>query len=132
MCFSNNNNDNDEIYHLCNGVYPAERVLVFTAFLLQHDSSVSKGADIHKIMERHLSLWREKKFDLLIQEAQGCDRALCNSLQSFHSNDNVHMVRVFTKIMIQGNVRAAVCWITESSGGGLLHPTEAVVHARTP
>jgi len=78
--------------------------------LLQCDRSISKGTDIRKLLERRLSLWREEQFDVLFQEAQRSDRALCNSLQSFCSNDNDHMVRVFIRLMIQGNVRAAVCW----------------------
>ena len=39
------------------------------------------------------------------------------------------MVRVFTKLMPQGNVRAAIQWITERAGGGLLNPDESVVQA---
>ena len=28
--------------------------------------------------------------------------------------------------MLEGNVRAAVCWVTERAGGGLLRPTDSV------
>ena len=66
---------------------------------------------------------------MLLQEAQRCDQALLNSYRSSSDNDSDHVIKVFTKLMLQGNIRAAVRWITERSGGGLLYPTESVVEA---
>ena len=116
---------NEEMNFLCNGTYPAERVLVFRAVILQCDRSVHKGADIHRLLDCRLTLWKDESFDVLIQEAERCDRSLCNSYHSFSRYTDDHLVKVFTKLMLQGNVRAAVCWITERAGGGVLKSSDS-------
>ena len=117
----------EELKYLCNGTYPAERVLVFSSVLLQRDRAVNKGWDIRRLFKRRLSLWLDNQFDVLLQEAQRCDQALLNSYRSSSGHDSDHIVKVFTKLMLRGDSRAAVHWITERSGGGLLNPTESVV-----
>jgi len=69
------------------------------------------------------------KVNVLIQEAQHCDHSLCNSYQSSVDKSDDHLVRVFTKLMLQGSVRSAVLWITERAGRGLLSPDKSVVRA---
>ena len=105
---------NEEIKLLCNGVYPAERVLVFSAVVLQCDHSVCKGSGIYRLLNHRLTLWKDGTFDVLLQEAEHCDTR--------HTND--HLVKVFTKLMLQGNILAAVRWITERAGGGVLHASD--------
>ena len=115
---------NEELKLLCNGVYPAERVLVFSAIVLQRDRSVCKGSDIRRLLNRRLSLWRDGSFDVLLQEAECCDKALRNSYSSNTTRTTDHLVKVFTKLMLQGNIRAAVRWITERAGGGVLRASD--------
>jgi len=69
------------------------------------------------------------KFDVLLQEAQRCDGTLNNSFKHSSNSSVDHLVRKFTKLMLQGNVHAAVRWVTERTGGGLLNPTTFVVDA---
>ena len=38
-----------------------------------------KGADIRRLLDRRLTLWKNESFDVLIQEAERCDRSLRNS-----------------------------------------------------
>jgi len=102
---------------------------VFSSVILQHDRSVSKGCDIRRLLDRRLSMWQDGKFDVLRQEAQRCDRSLCNSFRSRVKDSDNHVVKVFTKLMLQGNVRAAVRWITERTSGGVLDPSDSVVSA---
>lgn len=66
---------------------------------------------------------------MLLQEAQCCDRTLRNFFCSSATNSKDHLVRVFTKLMLQVNILAAVRWITERAGGGLLNPEDSVVKA---
>ena len=99
--------------------------MVFSAVILQRDQSVHKGADIRRLLDRRLTLWKDESFDVLIQEAERCDRSLRNSYHTSSRRTDDHLVKVFTKLMLQGNVRAAVRWITERAGGGVLKSSDS-------
>ena len=62
---------------------------------------------------------------VLLQEVIHCDQSLRNTHRSSAKNKTDHVIRVFTKLMLEGNVCAAVCWVTERAGGGLLQPTDS-------
>ena len=114
----------EEISHLAAGNYPSERVLVFSSVMLQRDRMVRKGADIRRLLDRRIKLWRQESYDLLLQEAARCNQAL---LRRRHSPiDEEATVRVFTKLMLRGKVKAAVRWATERSQGVVLSPENAV------
>jgi len=99
---------NEEINFLCNGTFPAEKLLVFGAVILHYDCSVCKGTDVCCLLDHRLTMWKDESFDVLIQKAEHCDRSLCNSYHSISRHTNDHLVRVFAKLMPQGNVCAAV------------------------
>ena len=56
-----------------------------------------------------------------MQEATRCDKALRCSHKC--ENDSSHVVRVFTRLMLKGNVRAAVRWVSKKARG-VLKPTD--------
>ena len=90
--------------------------------MLQCDRMVRKGADVRRLLERCLVLWRQESYDLLLQEAVHCNQAL---LRGRHSPvDEEATVRVFTKLMLRGKVKAAVRWATERSRGVVLSPDD--------
>ena len=103
----------EKVSHLAVGNYPSERVLAFSSVVLQRDRMVRKGADVCCQLKQRISFWREKKFDLLIQEASRCNQALQQSRHSPVDTDAI--VRVFTKPMLRGKVKADVRWATERS-----------------
>jgi len=71
-----------------------------------------------------MNLWRDEQYDVLLQEAVRCDQSLHNSHQRPSSKDShEHLIKVFTRLMLEGNVCAAVRWLTEHSGGGVLKPS---------
>ena len=61
------------------GNFPSERVLVFSSLMLRRDRMVRKGADIRRLLDQHIGLWRGGHFDLLVQEADRCDSGLKHS-----------------------------------------------------
>ena len=73
-----------------------------------------KSSDIRRFLDHRLNLWNNDNFDVLLQMAEHCDRLLRNSHHS-SSDSKEHITKVFTKLMMEGNVRAAVCWIIERS-----------------
>uniref|UniRef100_A0A1X7TG66 Reverse transcriptase domain-containing protein n=1 Tax=Amphimedon queenslandica TaxID=400682 RepID=A0A1X7TG66_AMPQE len=113
----------DEVSHLASGNYPSERLIVFSSLILQHDRTVKKGCDIRRVLERRLGLWQEEKFDVLLQETVRCDKALKNRRKV---NDDDHVVKVFSRLMLQGRIRAALRWITERSNSGVMDPNDVI------
>ena len=61
-----------------------------------------------------------------MQEAVHCDQSLSNTYRSSARNKTDHVVSDFTKLMLEGNVHAAVHWVTERVGGGFLLPTDSI------
>ena len=96
----------EEVQHLGVGNYPSERVLVFSSVILQRDRMIRKGADIRRLLDQCITQWCEGLFDLLIQEADRCDRGLKHSRGARLSKDGI--VQIFSRLMLQGKVRAAV------------------------
>jgi hypothetical protein len=113
----------DEVLHLASGNYPSERLIIFSSLMLQRDRSVKKGNDIRRLLERRLSLWSDAKFEILIQEAIRCNRTLKLNNKSY---DGAHVDKIFSKLMFQGKIKAAVRWVTERSQCGLLTPSDEV------
>ena len=64
-----------------------------------------------------------------LQKAICCDQSLCNSHRSSTVNHADHMTRDFTKLMLEGNVRAVVRWVTEQAGGGLLRFSDTIEYS---
>ena len=118
-----------ELNHLTLDHYPAERCLVFGFVILQKDRMIKKGSDIRRLLEKHLTLWQEDKFDLLVQEATQCDH-LVHFIYPRSKNFEDHVIRVFSKLMLEGNVRAAVHLVTEHAGGGVLDPDAIIPYGQ--
>ena len=91
--------------------------------MLQRDRLIRKGTDIHHLLECRMAMWQNRQFDALLQEAARCDHSLRNSRHLKSDNSQVRLTRVFTRLILQGNVHAAVRWITERSGGVVLVPS---------
>jgi len=114
----------EEVKQLAAGNYSSERVLVFSAVILQRDRMVCTGSDVRRLIERRLTLWKEGSFDILLQEADRCNCALRRSHTGTLNKTDI--VRVFTRLMLQGKVRAAVRWATERATGNVLLPSTVV------
>jgi len=87
--------------------------------MLQRDR---QGSDIRPLLERGMAMWHNGQFDALFQELFVVTCLRNSRLTSNDSQD--HLIRVFTKLMLQGNYCATVQWITERSGGGVLMPSD--------
>ena len=79
---------------------------------------------ICRVLERGLEMWHEGKFNTLVQEAMRCDRPFQRHSRSSNKD---HVERVFTRLMLQGKIRAAVRWLTERSKGSVLNPNDKVI-----
>ena len=89
-----------ETSHLAAGNYPSERLMVFSAVILQRNCMVRKGKDIRRVLGRCLTMWTNDEFDYLAEEAVKCDKSIRAQTPSPRADDN-HLVTVFTRLMLQ-------------------------------
>ena len=85
---------------------------------------VWKTCDVCRLLEQHMCLWKEEKFEELLQESSRCDKVLCKAYRCL--NDEEHTAKIFTKLMLLGKVKAVMRWVTERITGGLLNPSNIV------
>ena len=112
-----------ELNLLAEGSVRSERVMVFLEVMLQRDPYVRKGMDIRRLLSRRLEDWRSEKFDSLLCETERCSGK--RYTPRFTVNKD-HVSQVFTRLMLRGQVRSAVRFITDRlSGGGVLSPQDA-------
>ena len=107
----------DEIMMLSKRSVCSERVLVYCRVILQRDQMIKMGSDIRLLVKRRLEAWKNENFDGLVQEAIRCTR------QTSHrslSTDQDHIMKVFTRLMLRGELRAATRWITERGSSKVL------------
>ena len=75
-----------------------------------------------------MMIWKDGKYDLLVQEAIRSDRNFsspCNKCSNF-SDYHEHVIKVFTRLILQGKVRPAMRWLTDRSKDHALQPTNQV------
>ncbi len=114
-----------EVQQLAADNYTADCLVVFSSLLLQRDKGVKKmAADVRRILERRMNLWESKDFELLYQEACWCNKSLRSS--GGRKDDKANVVKVFTRLMLQGKVKAAVRWLSEKLRSGILSPLDVV------
>ena len=111
-----------EINLLGRGSSQSERVLVFLSAMLQWDPKVWKGTDICRLLDRRLQNWKKCNFENLVTEVEWCSRQLH---RSGIKDKNDHYVMVFTRLMLRGQVRSAVRFITDRIHGGGVMPLDA-------
>ena len=108
-----------EISMLCRARVRSERFIVFIGNMLQRDNMVKKGCDIRRLLRRRIQAWKTEMYDDLLFEFNRCSKQQPKSLHAT-SNEH-HILKVFTHLMLKGQVRAAVRWLTERADkGGVL------------
>jgi hypothetical protein len=109
---------------LAEGTYSSERLMVFSAVMLQRDRLVRKGIDIRRVLRRRMGMWQDGEFDLLVEEAIRCNKSLRRTTSPKAAE--THLVSVFTKLMLQGKVKSALRWLSDQSKGKVFHPKDVV------
>ena len=121
----------EEVSRLASSEVNSERLIVFTVVMLQRDAMVKKGTDVRRMLKRRMDAWRAGQIDELMFEAERCAQQLPKPPKSKQGDE--HTVRIFTRLMLRGQVRSAVRWMTErASSGGILNPSTSVgTHGKT-
>ncbi|CEM26622.1 unnamed protein product [Vitrella brassicaformis CCMP3155] len=99
---------------------PSQQVFVFIRTLIQRDPDVKKKRDVKRMLWRRLEMWQEGQVEELVCEAERLDQQFPTTQPRL---DDASVYRIFNKLMLEGKVRAAVRFVNERGGGGVLHPS---------
>ena len=84
--------------------------MLLPPLVLQKPSKKSKSKDHVQYLEKRLGWWKDGDLDLLVKEGEAIQKRLKNS--KFTQDDKE---KVFTRLMLQGKVSAAMRWIGQNS-----------------
>ena len=117
-----------KIQYLSQASFPLYRLIVYSSVVLQSDKSARTVSDIRLTLDQRIMMWKDRKYDLLVQEAIRCNRNFASPRngRSNPSDNHNHVIKVFTRLMLQGKVRLAMRWLTDCSKGHVLQPTDQV------
>ena len=88
---------------------------------------VKKGADIRRLLARRIDEWRQERFPGLIHEYERCAKQWSKSHVVNLDRSKDHVLRVFSNLMLRGDIRSAVRWLTDQAcSGGVLVPSQLV------
>ena len=97
--------------------------MILPSILLQKPSKKSKAKEHSIALERRLRQWHLGELNLIMCECREIQRKLNKS--TFGREDDIP--RVFSKLMFQGKVHAAMRFLTEEGQGSLLNITDDVL-----
>ena len=93
----------DEINVLARGEKKFEDSVCFAPLMLLKGKNVKTSKDIRMWIHRRIEMWQEQKIDLLIQEAEKCDKKLPISCSNLLVNEQY----IFSHLMMESKIRKA-------------------------
>ena len=96
-------------------------LMILPGLLLQKPSKRSKSADHKRVLLLRIAQWKEGKIDELVREGRAIQDRLGRS-----KHVQAHTEKVFSRLMMQGKVSAAMRWIG-TSATGILDASEEVI-----
>ena len=94
--------------------------MVMPALVLQKPNSKSKTKDHIACLTRRLSTWENGDIALLLKEGNQIQRHLPTSMGIHKKDDDASLARTFTKLMMEGKVRAALRLLLKNTQASLL------------
>ena len=117
----------EEVTLLNKGSATSEHLIVFISVMLQRDTMIRKGVDIRRLLKRRIETWRKQCYDQLLHEFVRCAKQWSKSHSSRSENNKDNVFKIFSRLMLRGEVKSAVRWLTERAfSGGILHPSQLV------
>ena len=96
---------------------------VLPNMLLQKPSATSKSKEHSKALETRLQMWSEGKLMELLKE----NRVIQHKLSNKPKKSSHDISRIFTKLMFEGKVGAALKFLDENAENAVLQPTAEVI-----
>ena len=91
---------------------------VMQCLLLQKPHAKSKAKEHAVHLERRLKLWREGNVEALVHEGRCIQKHL--NLSGNQTSDSEKTARIFSRLMLQGKVNAALRLLSRCENGGVL------------
>jgi hypothetical protein len=107
---------------------PSDWIIICQVTLLQRSKGVTQTADIKRLLERRINMWRNKEYEALVQEAERCNKELQAVAKAKRGKpmDKDQTAGIFAKKVFEGKIRDAVRFITDQANGGVLDVTDEI------
>ena len=99
--------------------------MLLIALILQKPSAKSKSKDHMKAVERRLQMWRNGEVDALLEEIRFIQKKFCSSTKP---RDMEEISKVFTRMILQGKLTAALKFLDKETNAGVLSLSEDVLN----
>lgn len=106
--------------------FAIKAVMTMPALLLQKPHSKSKTRDHISCLNRRLALWEKGNTAELLKEGKVIQSHLNSSFGGHPDHDNEKLARTFSKLMMEGRVRAALRLLATNTHTGLLSLNEMI------
>lgn len=106
--------------------FAIKAAMIIPALLLQKPHSKSKTRDHILCLNRRLALWEKGYVAELLKEGKLIQSHLRPSFGGHPSEDNGKLARTFSKLMMEGRIRAALRLLARNTHTGLLSLDETV------
>ena len=98
----------------------SERPLVFCLAMLQKKPGVTQSSDIQKCLRHRLEEWKADKHKALVENTERLMQSAMSTSQGGTTQEE--RLKKYNQLMLLGNPRAAVRYLTDREGGGVLEP----------
>ncbi len=112
-----------EFRGVCERKWNLERALIFAACVLWKTPGIICARDIKSRVERRLTLWIGGQYNALVQDIVG---EAMRGVGSGRDTANEELIaQKYNHMVLDGKLRAAVCFATACDGSGVLLPQDA-------
>jgi hypothetical protein len=98
----------------------SERPLVFCLAMLQKKPGITQSSDIQRCLKHRLEEWKAEKYKALVETTERLMQAAMTNSQGGTTQEE--RLKKYNQLMLLGNPRAAVRYLTDREGGGVLEP----------
>lgn len=93
------------------------------------DHMVKKAGDIMRLIKKRIEQWKGNMMDELISEFDGDARGLMKGQRVKSRRADDHKINVFTRLVLRGQIRSAVRWLTERGSERGVLPYSGIVES---
>ena len=98
----------------------SERPLVFCLAMLQKKPGITQSSDIQRRLKYRLEEWKAEKYKALLETTERLMQAAMTNSQGGTTQEE--QLKKYNQLMLLGNPRAAVRYLKDREGGGVLEP----------